>query len=162
MVTLDWTYFCSSPRRANFREEIYVHFVVVSSLTWQIIFVVDGFYRANWLTGTTVHTLVRVDIEHAVTLIYAIDRAFINASLVFDINTWKGNYVSHNDTNLSNLIQIPRYLWNLALRGDQSPSEFFGVEKGKVVDSLSHSDQLDGDVQLPLERVKNSPLCATV
>jgi hypothetical protein len=36
-----------------------------------------------------------VDVEHAVTLVDAIHRAFFNAGLVFQVHAGKRNYVSH-------------------------------------------------------------------
>jgi hypothetical protein len=87
VVTFDRACLCSSTRRTNNTEELNVGFVIVSPLSWKIIFVVNSFHRTHWLTSTTVHTLIRVDIEHTVTFIDAVNRTLSYTSFVFDINT---------------------------------------------------------------------------
>ena len=95
MISRDWANFGSSPWRSNLREEVNVCLVVLTPLTRKIIFVIDSLYRANRLASTAVHTLIRVDVKHAVTLIDAVDWALIDTCLVFHIHTGKRDYVSH-------------------------------------------------------------------
>jgi hypothetical protein len=87
--------FGRSTWRSNLGEKVNVGLVVLAPLTGKVVFVIDGLNWANRLTCTAVHTLIRVDIEHAIALINTIDRAFVDTSFVFDIYTWKRNYVSH-------------------------------------------------------------------
>jgi hypothetical protein len=85
----------SATRRANFVEELNVGLVVVGPLAWKVVFVVNGFYWANWLASATVDALIRVDVKHAVALVNAVDRALFDAGLVLHIYTRKCDYVSH-------------------------------------------------------------------
>jgi hypothetical protein len=96
VVPRNWANFGRSAWGSNFRKEVNVSLVVLAPLARKIIFVVDRFYWANWLTGAAVHAFIRVNVKHAVALIYAVDRAFINARFVFDVHTRKGDYVSHS------------------------------------------------------------------
>jgi hypothetical protein len=95
VISRDWSNFGSSTWRSNLREEVNVRLVVLTPLTREVVFVVNGLYWANWLTSTAVHALIRVDVKHAVTFIDAVDWALINAGLVFNIHTGKRDYVSH-------------------------------------------------------------------
>jgi hypothetical protein len=52
-------------------------------LLGNIVLVVDGLDWANWLTGTTVNTLIGMDIKHPVALVDAIYWALLDAGLVF-------------------------------------------------------------------------------
>jgi adenine deaminase len=88
VVSSNGSYLCSSSGGANFVKEINVHLVVIAPLGRSVILVVDGFYWANWLTGTAINALVRVDVEHSIALVDAINRALINAGLVLHIDTW--------------------------------------------------------------------------
>jgi hypothetical protein len=54
-------------------------------LVGKIVLIVDGFNGAHRFTGTAIHALVRVDVEHAITFINAIDGAFINTSFVLEV-----------------------------------------------------------------------------
>src|SRR5665811_1261285 len=55
----------------------------------------DGLDRADRLTGTTVDALIGVDVESALTLVDAVDRAFLDTGLVLDVNTRLGDHVRH-------------------------------------------------------------------
>jgi len=72
-----------------------VGLVIVRPLGRQVILVINRLNRANGLASATVNTLVRVNVKHAVALIDAVNRAFINAGFVFDVNTWQCDYVGH-------------------------------------------------------------------
>jgi hypothetical protein len=68
-------------------EKVNVGLVVLAPLTGKVVFVIDGLNGTNWLTCSAVHTLIRVDVKHAVTLVYTVDGTLINASFVFDVYT---------------------------------------------------------------------------
>jgi hypothetical protein len=48
-------------------------------LPWNIIFVVDGFYWTYWLACTAINAFIGLDIEHAGSVIDAIDGALLAA-----------------------------------------------------------------------------------
>jgi hypothetical protein len=64
-------------------------------LCWNIIFVIDGFNRTDWLAGAAINTLIWLDVEHSAALVNAINRTFFDARLIFNIYTRFGNYISH-------------------------------------------------------------------
>jgi hypothetical protein len=92
--------FGGTARGTNLGEKVNVRLVVLTPLARQVIFVIDRFYGANRLTGATVHTLIRVDVKHAVALIYTVHRAFVDAGFVLYIDARKGDYVCHLATSL--------------------------------------------------------------
>jgi hypothetical protein len=91
VVSRDWSNFGSASWRSNLREEVNICLVVLTPLTRKIVFVVNSLYWANRLTSTAVHTLIRVDVKHAVTLVNAVDRALVNTCFVFNVYTWQGD-----------------------------------------------------------------------
>jgi hypothetical protein len=93
VVTLDDAHLSCATGRTNLLEKLHVGFVVVSPLLRKVIFVVDGFNRADRFTRTTVDALVRVDVEHTVAFVDAVHGAFIDAGTVLDVYTWQGNDV---------------------------------------------------------------------
>jgi hypothetical protein len=64
-------------------------------LAGNIIFIIDGFDRTYWLTSSTVHTLIWLDVHNAVTFINAINRTLLDTGLVLHIYAWLGNYICH-------------------------------------------------------------------
>ena len=88
---------------SHLNKELNIGRVVLRPLLGKIVLVVDRFYRTHRLTGTAIHALIRVDVEHPVALIDAINRALINAGAVFDINTGQSDYVGHGWWVLSEL-----------------------------------------------------------
>src|SRR5215208_5078380 len=54
-----------------------------------------AYHRADGLAGAAVHTLRGVDVEHAVALVDAVDRAFLDAGLVLDVDAGLGDDVGH-------------------------------------------------------------------
>ena len=48
---------------------------------------IRGVHGAHRLARSAVHALIRVDVEHAVTFIDAVNRTLSYTSFVFDINT---------------------------------------------------------------------------
>ena len=96
VIACYWTDLGSTTRRTNLIEEVDVDLVVVAPLPWKVILVVDGFDWTDWLASTAIHTLVRVNVEHTVALIDAVNWTFVDASFVLDVNARKGNYVSQS------------------------------------------------------------------
>jgi hypothetical protein len=87
VIAFDRANLGSTARRTYCVEELNVGLVVIGPLSWKVIFVVNSFNRAHWLTSSTVNTFIWVDVEHAVTLIDAVNRALSNTCFVFDVNT---------------------------------------------------------------------------
>jgi hypothetical protein len=95
VIPRDWSNFGSSSWRSNLTEEVNICLVVLAPLTRKIVFVIDRLNWANRLARTAVHTLIRVDIKHAVALVDAVNWALIDTGFVFDVYTRKGNYICH-------------------------------------------------------------------
>jgi hypothetical protein len=76
-------------------EEASVDLAKLLPIAWNVILVIDSFYRTDWLAGTTVDTLIWLDVEHSVTFVDAIDWAFLDTGLVLHINARLGDYVCH-------------------------------------------------------------------
>ncbi len=95
VVARNWPHLCSAAWRSNLGEEVNVDFVVVRPFAWKVILIVDSLHWTNRFTGSTVNTLVWVDVKHAVALVNAVDGAFIDASTILYIYAWKSNYISH-------------------------------------------------------------------
>jgi len=87
--------FCSTTRRSDLNEEFCIDLREFFPLTWNIIFVIDCLNWADRLAGPTIDTLIRLDVEHAVTFVDAIDWALFNAGFILHIDTWLGNYICH-------------------------------------------------------------------
>jgi hypothetical protein len=101
VVTFNGAYLCGSARRANLVEKFNIGFVIISPLFREVIFVIDCFNRAYGLTGTTVHALIGMNVEHPVTFVDAVHRTFINAGTVLHIDTGKGDDVGHKNSSKS-------------------------------------------------------------
>src|SRR6185437_14156120 len=76
----------------------------------------DRLDRADRLARAAVHALVRVDVEHPVALVDAVDRALLDARLVEQINAWLGDDVGHGSSS-------PHQQLTAILRGDKEHSE---------------------------------------
>jgi hypothetical protein len=85
VVTGDFANLGSSARGTNSDEKLDIGLVIVCPLRRYVILVVDSLDWANWLTGTAVDALIRVNVKHAVALIDAVDRALFDAGLVFHV-----------------------------------------------------------------------------
>jgi hypothetical protein len=92
--------FGSTARGTDLGEKVNVRFVILTPLTRQVIFVVNGFHWANWFASTTIHTFIWVDIEHTITLVNAVDGALIDTCLVLHIYARESDYVGHEPTLL--------------------------------------------------------------
>jgi hypothetical protein len=64
-------------------------------LTWDIIFIINSFDRANRLACTAIDTFVRLDVEHPSTVINAINGALFAAGLIFNVHARFGDYICH-------------------------------------------------------------------
>jgi hypothetical protein len=51
-------------------------------LFWKVVLVVNGFHRTDWFTGTAINTLIRVNVKHALALIYAVNGALVDTGFV--------------------------------------------------------------------------------
>ena len=88
-------------RRTDLIEERHVGRVVLAPLFGQVVLVVDGLNRADRFAGAAVHTFVRVDVERPLALVDAVDRAFVDAGPVLDIDTGQRDDVGHEATKIS-------------------------------------------------------------
>src|SRR5699024_3328432 len=70
-----------------------------------VVLVVDGLDGADRLTGTTVDALVGVDVQRAVALVDAVDRALLDARLVLDVDAGLRDHIRHGPTSLK--VQAP-------------------------------------------------------
>jgi hypothetical protein len=93
VISWNWANLGSASRGPNLGEEVNVCLVVLAPLTRKIVFVIDRLNWANGLASSTVHALIRVDVEHAVALVNTVNWTFIDASLVLDIYTWQRNNI---------------------------------------------------------------------
>ena len=82
-------------RRAELVEEVDVGRGVVAPLVGQVVLVEDRLDRAHRLAGTAVDALVGVDVEHPAALVDAVDRTFLDAGLVQEVDARLGDHVGH-------------------------------------------------------------------
>jgi hypothetical protein len=87
---------CSTGRSQR-GEELCVGRGVVLPLRGDVVFVEDRLNGADRLTCTAVDALVRLDVEHAVALVDAVDGALLDAGLVLQVHTGKGDDVGHRN-----------------------------------------------------------------
>jgi hypothetical protein len=100
MISIGLANFASAARGTNLNEEFSIDLAKLLPLRRNIIFVINGFNRADWFASATVNALIRLDIKHARAFVDAINRAFFNAGFIFNINTRFGNYVSHEESSI--------------------------------------------------------------
>jgi hypothetical protein len=103
VILVDDAHLGGTTRGPHLHKELHVGGVILRPLLWQIILVIDGLHWTYRFTRTTVHTFVRMDIEHSVALIDAIHRAFVNATAVFEIYAGQSDDVGHGLGILSEL-----------------------------------------------------------
>jgi hypothetical protein len=84
-----------STRRTNRLEEDSIDISELLPFARNVILVIDRFNRTDWLAGSAIHALIRLDVEHPGTLINAIDRALLDTRLILDIHTRLSDYVGH-------------------------------------------------------------------
>jgi len=78
MVGSGWANLASATRRTDLDKELATHLLVIFPLAWDVVLVIDGLDWADWLAGAAIHALVGLDVEHAIALINAIDRALLD------------------------------------------------------------------------------------
>jgi hypothetical protein len=77
------------------RGEFRIEFFVTLPLFWQVVFLEDGFDGALWNTRFAVDALLRIDVEHRLTLVEAFHGAHHDAVSVLAVETRFGDDVSH-------------------------------------------------------------------
>lgn len=65
----------------------------------QVVLVVDRLHRAHRFTRPAVDALIRVDVEGSLTLVDAVDGAFVDAGAIDDVNARLANHVRHETTS---------------------------------------------------------------
>ena len=95
MVVRDLPHSGRAAGGAKAREEIDVYPIEVLQLIRQVILVEDRLDRADRLAGTAVHALVRVDVEHPLALVDAVDGALVDAGPVLQVDTGLRDDVGH-------------------------------------------------------------------
>jgi hypothetical protein len=95
MISSGLTHFASSTRRSDFDEKFTIYFAVLFPSCGDIIFIINSFYRTHWLARTTIHAFIRLDVEHSISFVNAINWTFLNTRFVLHIDTRFGNYVCH-------------------------------------------------------------------
>jgi hypothetical protein len=76
-------------------EEASVVLAVCKDLQRQVALIVNGLDRAHRLARAAVHALVGVDVKGTAALVDAIDRAFVDATAIQDVDARFTNYISH-------------------------------------------------------------------
>src|SRR5438876_16052 len=95
MVALDLADLAGAARRADLLEEVDVDLVVVLPLVRDVVLIEDRLDRAHRLARAAVDAFIRMDVEHPVALVDAVDRALLDTSLVEDVDARLGDHVSH-------------------------------------------------------------------
>src|SRR5262249_43581014 len=79
----------------QFGEVVGVGLVVVLPLIRDVVLVVDGFHRADRLTGTAVDAFVGLDVEHPAAFVNAVHGAFFDARSVHDVHAGLCDHICH-------------------------------------------------------------------
>lgn len=95
MILTGSSYFAGAAWRAEFIEELGINFLKFTPLGWDIVFVINRFDWADRFAGATIHTLIRLNVEHPIALIDAIDWALFDTGLIFHIHTRKRDHICH-------------------------------------------------------------------
>ena len=95
MILTSRSYFAGAAWGAKFIEEPGVNFFKFIPLGWDVIFVIDRFDWADRFAGATVNALIRLDVEHPITLVDAIDWALFDTGLIFNIHARKRDHICH-------------------------------------------------------------------
>src|SRR5690625_3931912 len=95
VILVDLPHLRGTPGRAEIVEEVDVRRIVVLPLVGRVVFVEDRLDGTHRLAGAAVDAFVRVDVQHPLTLIDAVDRALVNASAVLHIHTRLRDDVRH-------------------------------------------------------------------
>src|SRR5437667_252691 len=76
-------------------EELLVQLDVVLPLLWRLVFREDRLHRTDGLARATVDALVRMDEEHRVALVNAVDGANLDTGFVFHVDAGFRNDIRH-------------------------------------------------------------------
>jgi hypothetical protein len=95
VVLLDHTELGGAARGTQVVEEVDVGVVVVLPLLRGVVLVEDRLHRADRLARTAVDTLIRVDVEHPLTFVDAVDGALVDAGPVLDVHAGLRDDVRH-------------------------------------------------------------------
>jgi hypothetical protein len=95
MILTSRSYFACPTWGAKFIEEPGVNFFKFIPLGWDIIFIIDRFDRADRFAGATINALIRLYVEHPITLIDAIDWALFDTGLILNIHARKRDHICH-------------------------------------------------------------------
>lgn len=76
-------------------KEVFVYINELLPFLGQFIFVKYGIHRTGVYARSAVYTFIGMYDQLIISLIYAINRARLNTSLVLHSDTWFGNYVCH-------------------------------------------------------------------
>jgi hypothetical protein len=95
VILIDQANLARPARRTDSLEELDVGGGVSTPLLWNVVFVINRLDRTDRLAGATIDALIRLDIEHSLTLIDAVNWAFFNARLVLEIDARLGDDVRH-------------------------------------------------------------------
>src|SRR5215472_8026192 len=82
-------------RGAELVEEPCVLGGELGPLLGDVVFVEDRLDGADRLAGAAVDALVGVDVEHPLAFVDAVDRAFLDAALVLDVDARLGDHIRH-------------------------------------------------------------------
>src|SRR5690554_3886789 len=99
----------SAARRADVFEELDVRVVVVGPLPGEVVFIEDRLDRTYRLARATVDTLVWMDVQHPIAFVYAVDRAFIDARAILQIDARLGDDVGHGESIPFSGVSNPSY-----------------------------------------------------
>jgi len=69
--------------------------VIVLPLLRHVVLVEDRLDRADRLARPAIHALVRVDVEHPVAFVDAVDRTFVDARAVLEVHAGLSYHVGH-------------------------------------------------------------------
>jgi hypothetical protein len=100
VISIGLANFAGTARGTNLNEELSVDLAELLPLCRNIIFIINSFNWANWFASAAVNALIRLDVKHARTFVDAINRAFFDARLIFNINTRFGNNVRHEKSSI--------------------------------------------------------------
>jgi hypothetical protein len=101
VVTLNCPDFGRTPGRPDLQKELHICCVILCPTLGQIVLIVDCLNGTHGLASATVHALIRMDVQHSVTLINAVNRTFVNAGPVLDVNAGQSDHIGHGCNILS-------------------------------------------------------------
>src|SRR5258708_2792828 len=92
---------------AELVEELGVLNGELRPLVGHVVFVEDRLDRADRLAGAAVDALVGVDVEHPLAFVDAVDRAFLDAALVLDVDARLGDHIRHGRSASLGVLPAP-------------------------------------------------------